>query len=336
MKVIKASYEILKPESPLKHIERIGRVCYKSEDKITEDGESAKKFVKMLLERNHGAMLEHYSMAFDVPSGVYDTIIKFNNLGDNDFMYNSPSGNMVKEHAYLRFSREYDAAGRDIRCIVSGNLRAWGIWFKGSGYPYEIAEIIKDETLGVLDFTGYCGDKKSNHTIRLITDYDNLQYEEKWIHQTVSVLFTVDRGVTHELVRHRPASFAQESTRYVRYNNENKEGTEMSFIDITNGIHIEGKKDLDLTKVLSEWTQAVTDAERHYNNMLEYGATPQIARSVLPNSIKSNITVTATIEEWKHILNLRALNMTGPAHPQMQEVMKPLYEEFKKIAPGMF
>lgn len=341
MKVIKASHEILSPVSPLKHIERIGRVCYKSEDKITEDGESAKKFVRMLIERNHGAMLEHYSMAFDIPKGMYDTMVSLNRVSENEFMLHGPSADSVKEHAYLRFSSVYDSDGTVIRSIVSGNLRAWNVWFKNTkSYPLDIAEIIKEETLGVLDFTKY-GDGIHHFKYegaRLITDYDSLTYKEKWIHQTVSVMFTTDRGVTHEIVRHRPASFAQESTRYCLYNNENKEGSDLTFIDIrpTASDMVVKEKEGNVRDIIDEWYRALESAETHYNKMTELGATPQFARSVLPNSTKANITVTATLEEWHHILSLRACNSTGPAHPQIREIMVPLLEDMKKYVPVIF
>lgn len=218
MKSLKARYEILTPISDgalqeLKHIERIGRVCYKSEGKITEDGESARKFVKMLIGRGHEAMLEH---------------------------------------------------------------------------------------------------------------------------STLSVKFTVDRGVSHEIVRHRIASFAQESTRYVNYSLD-KFGNEVNFIDIGEGIRLDAKMaDLDaktIAAVVAEWREAMQDAERHYMRMLELGATPQIARSVLPNSTKTELMVTANYREWRNFFRLRTEKV---AHPQMREVSVPLLEELKRRIPVIF
>jgi thymidylate synthase (FAD) len=337
MQLVNAGFEILTPESPLKHIERIGRVCYKSEDKITEDGESAKKFVKMLLDHNHGAMLEHNNIVFDVPKSIYNTIKTFSNSYD-DFEKDGPSANLRPERAYLRFSETYDHSGKVIRSLVSGNLRSWCIWLSANrGYPEGIAEIIKEETEGVIDYTN-TRDKYEEQGVRLVKDLSTLEYKEQWVHQTVSVMFTTDRGVTHELVRHRPASFAQESTRYCLYNNENKEGSELTFIDIkptASDMVVKEKAD-NLGGIIDEWYSALEDAEKHYNNMIELGATPQFARSVLPNSTKANITVTANLEEWHHILNLRACNSTGPAHPQIREVMVPLLEEIKEYVPVIF
>ena len=218
MNIIKPSFEILTPISDggieeLKHIECIGRVCYKSEDKISEDGETAKEFVKMLIDRGHEAMIEHSSL---------------------------------------------------------------------------------------------------------------------------SVKFIVDRGVSHELVRHRIASFAQESTRYVNYSLD-KFGNEINVIDINGGINLDNKMKnidaLDIADIVYEWKMAMQDAEKHYMKMIELGATPQIARSVLPNSTKTEITITANYREWRNFFKLRT---ALAAHPQMREVTIPLLKELKDRLPIIF
>ena len=218
MNKIKASYEILTPISEsgikeLQHIEEIGRVCYKSEDYITEDGESARKFVAMLIRNGHEAMIEH---------------------------------------------------------------------------------------------------------------------------SFLSVKFTVDRGVSHELVRHRIASFAQESTRYCNYA-KNKFGAECAFIDLEPGIMLDNKMKKmsgeEIALVMAEWTSAMEDAERHYMRLLELGATPQIARAVLPNSTKTEITVSANYREWRNFFKLR---VPADVHPQMREVTIPLLRELKGMIPVIF
>ena len=218
MKKLNESYEILTKISEcakeeLQMIEKIGRVCYKSEDLIMEDGESAKKFVAMLIKNGHEAMLEHSNL---------------------------------------------------------------------------------------------------------------------------SVKFIVDRGISHELVRHRIASFAQESTRYCNYAKD-KFGSECNFIDINPGIKLDNKmksmETSEIALVLEEWEKAMEDAERHYMKMLELGATPQIARSVLPNSTKTEITVSANYREWRNFFKLR---IPKTAHPQMREVTIPLLKELKEKIPVIF
>ena len=155
-------------------------------------------------------------------------------------------------------------------------------------------------------------------------------------HASVSVLFTCDRGVTHEIVRHRVASYAQESTRYVNYSKD-KFGNEIGYIDIAGGIALDTKmKDLSvetIDAIISEWHQACIDAEKHYMKMLELGATPQIARSVLNNSTKSDINVTMNLREWRHFFELRC---DTPAHPQMRELVIPLLKEMSEVIPIVF
>lgn len=218
MRIIEPSYEILTPISDggikeLQHIERIGRVCYRSECKITEDGESAKEFVKMLINRGHEAMIEHSSL---------------------------------------------------------------------------------------------------------------------------SVKFTVDRGVSHELVRHRIASFAQESTRYCNYSKD-KFGNEISVIDIDGGMCLDANMKkmsaLEMLAIKDEWIKAMKSAEKHYMKMLKLGATPQTARSVLPNSTKTEITITANYREWRAFFKLRTAKA---AHPSMREVTIPLLKELKEKLPVIF
>ena len=157
-------------------------------------------------------------------------------------------------------------------------------------------------------------------------------------HSFLSVCFTVDRGVSHEMVRHRLASFAQESTRYCNYSKD-KFNNSCNFIDIAGGIEIEqANKENPLTAeqieyILEEWMEAIGDAEIHYMKLLELGATPQIARSVLPNSTKTEIVITTNYREWRQIFKLRTPHT---AHPQMREVMIELLKDLKNRIPLIF
>lgn len=206
MRIIQAGYEILTPISEgglaeLQHIERIARTCYKSEDMITDDGESARKMVAMLIRRGHFAMIEHSSLA---------------------------------------------------------------------------------------------------------------------------VKFVVDRGVSHELVRHRIASFAQESTRYCNYSKD-KFGKGITFI--------KPFFFAEDTQAYKEWLCAMEHAEQQYMSLVNSGVLPQEARSVLPNSTKTEIVLTANYREWRNFFILRT---DKAAHPQMREVTVPLLGELKKRIPVIF
>lgn len=143
-------------------------------------------------------------------------------------------------------------------------------------------------------------------------------------HSFLSVKFTVDRGVTHELVRHRLCSFAQESTRYCNYSGE-RFGKSVKFI-IPHFF-------ADKLEAMNAWTYACAKAEEAYFELLELGATPQEARTVLPNSTAAEIVVSGNFREWRHILKLRTAK---DAHPQMREVMRPLGAELKRRIPVIF
>lgn len=210
MKIVKAGYEILSHISDggiaeLKHIEKIGRVCYKSEYKITNDGESAKKFVAMLIQRGHEAMIEH---------------------------------------------------------------------------------------------------------------------------SLLSVKFICDRGVSHELVRHRIASFAQESTRYCNYAKD-RFGNEITVIE---PLFFASKK-IDAPWQYYDWRSSCSHAEEEYFRLLENGATPQQARSVLPNSLKTEVIMSANYREWRNFFRLRTAKN---AHPQMREIVIPLLKELQEKIPVVF
>lgn len=171
-------------------------------------------------------------------------------------------------------------------------------------------------------------DKTGENTAKkLVTALIKSGHEAMLEHYSFSVLFTVDRGVSHELVRHRLASFAQESTRYCNYSKDGF-GNEITVIKPCYlKENFEGYTD---------WESAMKLAEDHYFELLRKGRTPQEARAVLPNSLKTDIVVTANLREWRHILNLRAMGTTGKPHPQMTEVMIPLLKDLKSKIPVVF
>lgn len=153
-------------------------------------------------------------------------------------------------------------------------------------------------------------------------------------HASISLRFTCDRGVTHELVRHRLASYSQESTRYCNYSGD-KFGKEIKVIDLATGFQYDLNDPKDCAKY-NEWLQAMEDAERHYLRMLELGATPQEARSVLPNSTKTEIVVTMNVREWRHFLEMRWVGVAGAPHPQMVELAKLAYDVLVSNYPLFF
>ena len=143
-------------------------------------------------------------------------------------------------------------------------------------------------------------------------------------HESITVRFICDRGISHEIVRHRLASYSQESTRYCNYSND-KFRNEVTFIK---PCFFKEKKG-----AYCSWYNSMDFAECAYFDMLDDGCTPQEARSVLPNSTKTEVVMTANLREWRHFLKLRTAKA---AHPQMRELTVPLLHEMQERIPVVF
>lgn len=141
-------------------------------------------------------------------------------------------------------------------------------------------------------------------------------------HVSISVRFITDRGVSHEMVRHRIASFSQESTRYCNYYSKK----EMMFINPTEFF-------INKNQSHQVWLKAMFRAQEAYNELLELGESPQMARSVLPNSLKTEFVMTANLREWRTVLEQRT---SFDAHPQMKHLMKQLLSFFQLVLPEIF
>lgn len=146
-------------------------------------------------------------------------------------------------------------------------------------------------------------------------------------HYSFTVKFICDRGVSHEIVRHRMASYCQESTRYCNYSKD-KFGNEITVI-MPCYLNVTDKE----AGAWCEWWSACRTAEARYFNMLEAGATPQEARAVLPNSLKTELIMSANLREWRHFLKLRT---SRAAHPQIREVATMLLTKLQSTIPVIF
>ena len=194
-----------------------------------------------------------------------------------------------------------------------------------------------DTPLGLLEQAGrVCYKSEDNITstscINFIKSILKRGHESVIEHSAMTVHFVCDRGVTHELVRHRLCAFSQESTRYCNY----KGGVTFiipSWMIIHPGEYTEEIKDHGLNAPEAEWWGMMLQAEFSYKALLNMGWNPQQARSVLPNSLKTEIVTTANFREWRHIFKLRT---SKAAHPQMRELMIPLLQECKKLIPVIF
>jgi len=319
MKIIKPNAELLTHDIPAyQFIEKVGRTCYKSEDKITDT--SAVNFVKALVKNKHLAMLEHEYLYFNITGGqanMESLLLIASDEQDTDNM---------KITKYLNVSGSY----------ISGSFRAWIEYFKNaSEIPFFNSQILfaiyrqlHDTYPDIFNNDRYIG----FGPIEPMSHSDALEYAKLVSRKEIedsyktclkplnllphTIKFTCDRGVSHEFVRHRPASFAQESTRYCNYSHD-KFGNEITFIKppfwATD------------TEEYGYWYESCYRSERYYKELLDRGATPEQARSILPNSLKTELIITATEEEWQHIVDLRYHGTTGKPHPQMKEVMDIAY-----------
>ena len=298
MKVIKASTEILEDKlaelSIEQRIEHCGRICYKSEDKITST--SAPIFVGKMLKNKHMSTLE---MA--VVSVVLLKLIVW-----KDF-----EGEIIREK-YVQVEEKHD------RFIITGSVRAFLEIFQkvySAGW-HSVMLFLKAK------YPSIFGEVSTDFTYEDAVRFAR-PHEIPYAHKHIAVRFIVNRAVTHELVRHRPCTFLQESQRYCRYSDD-KFGNEVTFIAPTafwdNIMDFE-----DTNEDVNIWISAMEFAEKQYFKLLEHNS-PQAARTVLPNSCKTEIILYANMLEWEHIFTLR----TSPAaEPSMREVMIPLYHEFK-------
>ena len=171
------------------------------------------------------------------------------------------------------------------------------------------------------------GKIKEGSAAKMVAALIRSGHEAMLEHASLTIKFVVDRGVSHEIVRHRMASFAQESTRYCNYSKDDF-GKEITFIIPE---YIQYK-----SKAWDMWVEQMKVAEKTYFDLLDFGLSPQKARCVLPNSTKTEIIMTANLREWRHFFKLRAEGTTGKPHPQMLEVTVPLLAELKELVPVIF
>jgi len=265
MELIKQSHKIWgrcpsDVQGTLKWIERAGRVCYASEDKITED--SALPFIRNLIGKGHLSVLENSEISIRIP-------LESKYITNWDYYYDvglmSSTGNL---RAFM-----------ELYPTIDGKNDFFQKWLNG--------------------------------------DFDNfiLQPPKEWERYTVE--FTTNRAMTHEIVRHRPCSFSQQSQRYIRYGDKNP----MQFIEPVG-------YEYWTVPIKKEFERGLLHAEELYAFLLSTGLKPQQARNVLPNACATKIVVTADRKEWELIFGLRC---GGGADPQMIDLMTPVRDEMLQL-----
>lgn len=313
MKIVDPSVEVLRTGlekdfalTPEQFIEKVGRTCYKSEDKITP--ESAPKFVRNLINRGHEAMLEHWTLIFRAKDAHIFKIIRDMWLDTTNAAWGTST-----DDAFLPKLRFTDS---DDRYIISGNIRAWRDFYRAfmrncpqncrAVYMQDIMdaaptffEDLRPEDMRPAVYEPY---------LTPITIRDLEGALEHLVHHDVTLKFVCDRGVSHELARHRAASFAQESTRYCNYA-AGKYGREITVVRPS-------WCDPE-SRLYHLWKLSCQMNEDVYISMIDAGSAPQEARAVLPNSLKTEVVVTGTMGHWHHFFGLRCGH---EAQPDMRKV----------------
>lgn len=195
---------------------------------------------------------------------------------------------------------------------------------------YTILDEVGPELLKKIEAAGRTcykseGNIKEGSAEKFVAGIIKRGHESVLEHEKISVRIVCDRGVSHEIVRHRIASYSQESTRYCNYSGE-KFGTELTFIKPCYWSDESGE-------AYELWKQTMEMIETNYMLLIKSDAKPEEARAILPNSIKTEIVVTMNLREWRHFFKLRT---DRAAHPQMRQIARMMLDEFKKKIPVVF
>lgn len=257
-------------------LEQIGRVCYKSEHFIGKDTE--KKFLKAIISSGHLSVVEHHVFILEVMDSVYEGLLRL-------------KPDRLK---YINLTKK--ATDKGIRCLVSGSTRGFlelGHKVKSNPSVKMILNYLKFHY--PILFGDFLGSERDWGLVKEVLP-SHLSKDERRTHEYVTVKFVCDRATSHQIVRHRPASFAQESQRYVNYT-KGMFGKAITFVAppfFTFG----GKNYI--------WKLSMKLSEMLYFVLIKLGAKPEEARSVLPNSTKTELYMTASLSEWMHFIKLRA------------------------------
>lgn len=322
---IAAGFEVLDLPDPkdrigvLKHLEHIGRICYKSEDKITTD--SCINFIQRMRDNRHWAMLEHYIFTLSVSKEIFDDIT------DRMWM-NHHNTDLIQALKFINVTEWPESYYHRPMYIVSGSATAFNNLWKCecffdkpvAGIP-KVCQYLKERFPELMMDPWHHNEISDDCEIRFLQRYEvkELPAGLRMLHDFRSVIFTVDRGVSHEIVRHRSASYAMESTRYCNYHSDKFDNNITYILPV---FFDTPERDIDK----NNWNDACCRAEHTYHDLIKSGCKPQEARAILPHSIKTDLCMTASLAEWLHFFKMR---VPKSAHPQMREVAIPLMNYMK-------
>ena len=305
MRIIDPSFRImdeLMDMSVTTRIEQCGRLCYKSEDMITE--ESAPIFAKKVVKLGHNSVLEMAVFTLELTNVPFDEVHRFFESNTKYLFVDRLGGHKLLITGSVRSFREY--------CMFNDNeVKESIIRFLRSRHP-----IFYDDVSP--------GPYAPKINIRKVSVDELFKMDQSIIdkHYHVAVKFICNRAITHEIVRHRPVTYLQESQRYCRYDKD-QFGNEVTFIKPM--FFDEGSSEYTL------WESSCKQAEHSYLQLLAQGATAQASRTVLPNSCKTEIIMYCNLVEWGHFLPIR--NGKG-VEPSMLQLTVPLWDEFTTRFPN--
>ena len=310
MKVIAPHFQILEDldqQSLAVRIEACGRICYKSEDKITD--ESAEPFIRNIIKHGHNSVTEMAVLTLRIRYDTEAIASQFFHLMPRFLHIDKVEKKELLITGSVRAFRELYQANPSVKMVKA--IAA----FLAKRHPLFYEDLLPAR--GLLMQEGVQVEKVDLETV------DAFPADLLAKHRHVAVLFVVNRAVTHEIVRHRPVSYLQESQRYCRYS-QDKFGNEVTFIKPM--FFKKGSQEYRL------WEKAMQETEEIYLKLLETSS-PQAARTVLPNSCKTELITFANLLEWLHIFKLRT---SKGAEPSMREVMIPLLHKFQEKYPTIF
>ncbi len=309
MRVIPPSFEImdhLDTVTLAQRIEECGRICYKSEEKISS--ESAGPFMRNIIKRGHNSVMEMAVVTLSVEVESDNLLRQFYACLPKFLQVDERGKNQLLISASIRGYRELYAENNKVKLIKGLTV------FLAEKYPLFFEDLVPSR--GLVPQSGVIVEALD------LEEINSLPADLLAKHRYLAVKFLVNRAITHEIVRHRPCSFLQESQRYCRYS-EDKFGSEVTFIK-----PMFFKDDSEEYRL---WEEAMVETERLYFKLLETSS-PQAARTVLPNSCKTEIIVYANLLEWAHIFRLRT---SQGAEPTMREIMNPLLDECRQRFPSV-